>query len=46
MLLKSFSLNIEQVDPQLRNNSDLVEALSEYEIFWEKGKRYFVEKRK
>ena len=29
------------VDPQLRNNSDLVEALIEYEKSWEKGANYF-----
>ena len=45
-VLRGFADNIEQVDPQLRNNSELVEALTDYEVFWEKGKRYFVEERK
>lgn len=45
-VLKGFAENIEGVDPQLRNNCDLVEALADYEVNWEKGKRYFVEKRK
>jgi len=34
------------VDPQLRNNSELVTALREYEASWEKGKRYFLEQKK
>ena len=29
------------VDPQLKNNSDLVETLMEYEKSWEKGATYF-----
>lgn len=45
-VLKGFAENIEMVDPQLRNNCDLVDALAQYEVHWEKGKRYFVEKRK
>ena len=45
-VLRDFGENISLVDPQLRNNAELVEALSEYEVYWEKGKRYFVEKRK
>ena len=36
------------VDPQLKNNSDLVQALVDYEKSWEKGGNYFcdVEKKK
>jgi len=30
------------VDPQLKNNPELVAALQEYESYWEKGKRYFL----
>jgi len=30
------------VDPQLKNNPDLIEALQEYEGSWEKGKDYFL----
>lgn len=30
------------VDPQLKNNPELVEALVNYEKSWEKGKRYFL----
>ena len=29
------------VDPQLKNNSELVETLVEYETSWEKGNNYF-----
>ena len=34
------------VDPQLRNNPELVLALQEYEGSWERGKRYLVEEKK
>ena len=34
------------VDPQLKNNSDLVEALNEYEQSWERGKQYFLDGQK
>jgi hypothetical protein len=30
------------VDPQLKNNGDLVEILSNYEVMWEKGANYFL----
>lgn len=47
-LLRKYDKNIEMVDPQLRNNSDLVEVLMEYEKSWEKGANYFcdVEKKR
>jgi hypothetical protein len=34
------------VDPQLKNNTDLVETLAEYEASWEKGKHYFLDTQK
>ena len=34
------------VDPQLKNNIDLVEALTDYEQSWEKGKTYFLDGKK
>lgn len=34
------------VDPQLRNNSDLVDALVEYEKSWERGINYFCDTEK
>jgi hypothetical protein len=34
------------VDPQLKNNQDLVEALVDYEASWEKGKCYFSDPKK
>lgn len=40
-LLRKYDKNIEMVDPQLRNNPDLVTALVEYETSWEKGANYF-----
>lgn len=36
-LMKKYDENIEIVDPQLKNNPDLVECISKYENFWEKG---------
>jgi len=46
VLLRKYTENIEMVDPQLRNNPDLVELLVEYEKFWEKGKIYFLDKKR
>ena len=40
-LLKKYDLNLELVDPQLKNNADLVEALIFFEKSWEKGKKNF-----
>lgn len=45
-LFRKYESNIEVVDPQLKNNSDLVEALELYEASWEKGKNYFLEGKK
>lgn len=45
-LFRKFEENIEMVDPQLKNNADLVEALETYEAAWEKGKTYFLDARK
>ena len=41
-LLRKYDQNIEIVDPQLKNNPELVEALLSYESSWEKGKAYFI----
>jgi len=41
-LFKKYSDNIEFVDPQLKNNNDLSEALLTLEKSWEKGKEYLV----
>ncbi len=43
---KNFYNLLEMVDPQLKNNQDLVELLQEYECAWEKGKHYFTETNK
>ena len=45
-LLRKYEQNIEIVDPQLKNNADLVEALVQYETSWEKGKRWFINGKK
>jgi len=42
-LFRKYHENIEGVDPQLKNNADLVTALVEFEQSWEKGKTYFVD---
>ena len=41
-LFRKYEENVEMVDPQLKNNDDLVEALSIYESSWEKGREYFM----
>lgn len=46
LLLRRYDENIEMVDPQLKNNLDLIEVLQEYEKSWEKGKHYFLESKK
>ncbi|EGR32631.1 hypothetical protein IMG5_076610 [Ichthyophthirius multifiliis] len=38
--------SIDTLDPQLKNNTDLVEALYQYEVSWEKGKNYFLDAQK
>eukprot|EP00742_Colponemidia_sp_Colp-10_P001722 GILJ01001844.1.p1 GENE.GILJ01001844.1~~GILJ01001844.1.p1 ORF type:complete len:525 (-),score=85.05 GILJ01001844.1:95-1669(-) len=40
-LLRRYEQNIEMVDPQLKNNPDLVQALVAFESSWEKGKEFF-----
>lgn len=45
-IFQRYAENIEVVDPQLRNNEDLVEALLDYERAWEKGRMYFLDKRR
>lgn len=46
MLLRKYSQNIEIVDPQLKNNPELVEALVSFESSWERGKIYFLNSKK
>ena len=45
-LFKKYQQNIEVVDPQLRNNPDLVDALYAFENSWEKGAAYFTDSKK
>ena len=42
LLLRKYDDNIEVVDPQLKNNQDLVNAQLQYEKYWERGKQYFL----
>lgn len=42
LLLRQFKLNVEIVDPQLKNNQDLVNELLLYEKYWERGKHFFL----
>jgi hypothetical protein len=41
-VFRKYSENIELVDPQLKNNQDLVELLIRFEKSWEKGKEFFL----
>lgn len=41
-VLRQFEDNIEIVDPQLKNNGELVDALYKLESTWEKGKEYLL----
>ena len=45
-LLKKYELNIEVVDPQLKNNVELVEILVEFENTWTQGLTYFMDPKK
>ncbi len=42
-LLRKYQENIELVDPQLKNNPELVEALTCFEKSWGKGKEFFLD---
>ena len=44
-LLRKYEEKIEIVDPQLKNNPELVEALAKYENYWEKGRLYLLDGR-
>ncbi|CAG9321179.1 unnamed protein product [Blepharisma stoltei] len=41
-LFRKYDQNIEVVDPQLKNNPELVEALTNFEGSWERGKEYIL----
>ena len=45
-LLKKYEQNIEVVDPQLKNNNELVEILVEFENTWTQGLTYFLDNKK
>lgn len=45
-LFRKYSQNIEIVDPQLKNNPELVDALVKFESTWERGKIYFLNSKK
>ena len=45
-LLKKYEQNIEVVDPQLKNNLELVEVLVEFENTWTQGLTYFMNTKK
>ena len=42
LLFRKYAANIEMVDPQLKNNTDLSDALLAFEKAWEKGKSFFL----
>ncbi len=41
-LLRKYEKNLDAIDPQLKNNNDLVECLIFFESSWEKGKHYLL----
>lgn len=43
VLFAKYAENIEVVDPQLKNNSELVEGITDFENIWSKGKLYLME---
>ena len=45
-LLRKYAENIEVVDPQLKNNLELVEGVVEFENIWSQGKLYLLEDNK
>lgn len=45
-LLRKYEQNIEVVDPQLKNNVELVEILVEFENSWSQGLTYFLNSKK
>jgi hypothetical protein len=46
LLLRKYEQNIEVVDPQLKNNVELVDVLVEFENSWSQGLTYFMDNRK
>jgi hypothetical protein len=44
--LRVYDEKVETVDPQLKNNKELVDSLIEFESSWEKGKEYFIDRNK
>lgn len=45
-LLRKYEQNIEVVDPQLKNNVELVDILVEFENSWSQGLTYFLDMKK
>ena len=43
-LLQKYDENIEIVDPQLKNNPELVESIAVFEKAWERGKEFLLDK--
>jgi hypothetical protein len=46
ILLRKYSKNIEEIDPQLKNNKKLAKLLYDFENKWEQGKIYLLDKKK
>lgn len=46
VILRKYDQNIEKVDPQLKNNVELVEVLVEFENSWSQGLTYFMDSKK
>jgi hypothetical protein len=42
-LIKKYNENVEVVDPQLKNNQELVEVLNDWEKSWSLGKEHLMD---
>mgnify|MGYP000302967567 CR=1 FL=1 len=43
ILVKKYQENVEVVDPQLKNNQELIEVLTEFERTWALGKEHLMD---
>ena len=46
ILIRKYAENVEVVDPQLKNNGELVEVLTEFEKAWSLAKEFFCDEKK
>jgi hypothetical protein len=46
LLIRKYNENIEVVDPQLKNNQDLLDVLNDFEKSWGMGKEHLLDQAK